>query len=190
MRRELLSWILELKNCRAKVYKEGNVIYLMIICGKRKEKITKCIKVEVGEKSIVTGDNRARVELPVETDPEIVLKAVQTVGDWFAQRLNEERGRIGYLSEMIVKYAVYFLCKEKKKNGMKLTKCLKETNLVTSRGKVSWKAIYQLFSNTKDLPRELHEPQYWAEELPTECIQTKNASSKEASDASTQRQSL
>ena len=176
---------MELKNCRAKVYREGNSIYLLVICGKRKEKVTKCLRVDVKNNTITTGDGRARVELPIEADPEIVTRAVQTVGDWFAQRLNEERGRIGYLSEMIAKYAVYFLCKEKRKEGMKLTKCLKETKLMTSRGQVSWKAVYQLFSNTKDLPRELHEPQYWSGELPSECTQTKSASSRASSAVST-----
>ena len=160
---------MELKNCKARVRVEGNKVYLLIICGRRKERVNKCIEVKVEGNKLETGDGRAQAELPVEVPIDLVARAAQSIGDWFAQRLNEERGRIGYLSEMLVKYIIYFTCKQKRYEGMKLTKCLKETKLKTSRGVVSWKAVYQLFSNTRDLPKELHEPQPWEKDLPPIC---------------------
>ncbi len=177
---------MELKNCRAKVYRDGNRIYLMIICGKRKEKVTKCIELVVDGKRIYTTDGRASAELPIEVDVELALKCAQTIGDWFAARLNEEKGRIGYLSEMLVKYITYFACKEaRKEKNIGITTCLKEAKISTSRGTVTWKAVYQLFSNTRDLPKELHEPNLWeGDELPAPC-QTASAVSTAGTSSST-----
>ncbi|UXD22820.1 hypothetical protein IPA_08525 [Ignicoccus pacificus DSM 13166] len=158
-----------MKNCRAKVGREGDTVYLLIICGQRKEKVVKCVDVKVNGNIIEVMGGRARAVLPVEVDVDLVEKAAQTIGNWFAARLNQDRGRIGYLGEMLAKYIVYFACKKAKEKGMKLTKCLKSTELITSRGKVSWKAVYQLFSNTRDLPRELVEPERWESELPILC---------------------
>ncbi|ALU12479.1 hypothetical protein EYM_04250 [Ignicoccus islandicus DSM 13165] len=163
----------------AKVYRKDNTVYLILIRGKRREYIHRCIGFVINGNEIKSIDGKVEARLPFDVDPEIVIRALQTIGDWFIKRLSQGRGRIGYLTEIAIKHVVYMLCKEeKKKQGIKQTECLKQSEVKTSRGKVTWKAIYQLYSNASDLEKSLSEPNYWEGELPEECtVQVSETSS-------------
>lgn len=157
----------------ATVAKSGDAAYLILTCtSNSKKKVYKCFEVVVSGDSLSVG-GVASLTFIDKIDMDIVLKSLQAFGNWLAKRLNEGRSRVGYIEEMIAKFVAYSLCKERGR----IVECLKQCKLVTRKGPIGWKAVYQMFVNTKDMPKQVEEPKFWAGELPEECTRSSSSAS-------------
>ena len=157
-----------------------NNYYLIIICVKKKSvEVKKCIGIEVKNNSIECLNSKAKVEFPFDINGlnKTIEGSIQSYGNWLSKRMAEGKARLGYVEEMLIKYLAYMICKV---NGS-IVKCLKSSNITTRRGKVGWKAVYQMFVNSRDLPREETEAVKWITPLPDECIRTNSSVSASAS---------
>ena len=155
------------------MWQDGSTAYLIILCENSTKKVHKCFEVTVEESTLKVG-NVVTLNFIDKINMNTVLKGLQTFGNWLSKRLEKGRSRVGYVEEMITKFVAYSLCKE----SGKIVECLKKCKIVTRKGPIGWKAVYQMFVNTKDMPKELEEPKLWEGELPEACTRLSSSASK------------
>ena len=154
--------------------------YLIVVCVKKRSmEVKKCIGVEVNDNSIRCLNSKAKVEFPFSLKglDKTIEGSIQSYGNWLSKRMSEGKARLGYVEEMLIKYLAYMVCRV---NGS-IVKCLKTSDITTRRGKVGWKAVYQMFVNSKDLPKEETDVVKWVTPLPDECNQISSSASAFAS---------
>ncbi len=151
------------------VANNDNDYYLIIVCFKKRvAHVKKCVGIRIDNGIIkCLNNNNVLIHFPFAlNDYKTVIEgSIQSYGNWLSKRLSEGKGRLGYVEEMLLKFLAYMICR---KNGS-VVECLKSTEIVTRRGKVGWKSVYQMFVNSKDLPREGAEVTSWVTPLPEEC---------------------
>jgi hypothetical protein len=153
------------KDFEAYLFKEDNKIYLIITCKSRRGlKVRKCFDLFVNNDKLSV-DSTATLTFVEAIDVNVLMRGLQSFGTWLSKRYEEKRAKVGYVGEMIIKHAAYMLCKHRGE----LVKCLKECKITTRKGEIGWKAVYQMFVNSKDLPREEEDVKMWKDPLPVVC---------------------
>ena len=148
------------------MFKETNTIYLIIACNtSRGLKAHRCYRIRV-DANEVNADSVASLKFVDPINVDVLMRGLQSFGTWLSKRFEAKRAKVGYVGEMIVKYAAYILCK----NRGELVKCLKSCKITTRKGEIGWKAVYQMFVNSKDLPKEGSDVVFWDRSLPKLCI--------------------
>ena len=156
------------RDFRAYLFKETDTIYLIIACnGPKGLKAHKCYSIKVNEDK-VSVDSVASLTFIDPINVDALMRGLQSFGTWLSKRFETKRAKVGYVGEMIVKYAAYILCK----NRGELVKCLKSCKITTRKGEIGWKAVYQMFVNSKDLPREGSDVVLWDRPLPSLCTRS------------------
>ena len=160
---------------------EKNNYYLIIVCFKKRvAHIKKCIGINIDNNVIKCLNNESvSVQFPFSLNnfKGVIEGSMQSYGNWLSKRLSEGKGRLGYVEEMLLKFLAYMICKEQGS----IVGCLKSAKILTRRGKVGWKSVYQMFVNSKDLPREEADVSSWITPLPEECIRPTPSVSRSAS---------
>ncbi len=156
------------RDFRAFIARENNLVFLIIVCSNRRGlRVHRCYGIAVEGNKLESLDRSAYLDFSDEIDIEVLMEGLQSFGNWLSRKFEVGRAKIGYIGEMMIKHAAYMLCKER--GG--LVKCLKECHIVTRKGTIGWKAVYQMFVNSKDLPKEPSEVNLWSGQLPSPCMQ-------------------
>lgn len=156
-----------MKTCKGYTYINAinNAVYAIVEC-KNKKTVRRCVGYKLSGRTLESTDKRVRIVFPVDVELNLVARAAQAFANWFSKRLMDSRGKVGYHAEVLGKIIAYIVCKESSES---ITKCLKSCEITTPRGRIGWKAIYQLYSNSKDAPKEPAELVEWQKALPRVC---------------------
>jgi len=147
------------------LFKENGKIYLIIACRSRRGlRVRKCFSLCVNS-NILSVDSSASLEFVEDIDVDALMRGLQSFGSWLSRRYEDGKAKVGYVGEMLVKHAAYILCKERGE----VIRCLKGCKITTRKGEIGWKAVYQMFVNSRDLPRKGEEVKLWGRPLPAMC---------------------